>query len=59
MTYRLPIMQPLWSFASTACQPAAADQPRCDHAQLPAAVQGWTTGEDGRPHVVFAVQRKS
>ena len=59
MTHRLPVMQPLWSFASAADIPHLPDAPPCDHMDLAEPVQGWTKGEDGRPHMVFSVPDRS
>lgn len=56
MTYRLPALQPLWSFASAANLPhvitesAAATIGR--H-----AVNGWSPDPDGRPRIRWAVGR--
>lgn len=58
MTYRLPPIQPLWSFASpTHLRPphgVAPDQ----HIATVAAVQGWATGPDGRPRVRWSLSQR-
>jgi len=58
MAYRLPALQPVWSFVSPATQPHVAKDLFAPGSSLP-PVLNWAPGPDGRPRPRWAVGRNA
>lgn len=56
MTYRLPALQPLWSFVSPATLPHVVNAHEAGNAHLP-PVLDWSPGPNGRPSPRWRVNR--
>jgi hypothetical protein len=59
MAYHLPPIQPVWSFIAPANLPGASQRVAAMPESLPAPVQNWSLGPDGRPQLRWTVGRRS